>query len=80
MEDNNSKILKALEIKVKEPCPRCKTIDFEFIGQTLVALNMNPNVLQIGGPSISAAIITCLNCGFISLHAINPLLRNGGRL
>jgi len=66
-------IADALYKKSIEPCPRCKSLNFDIIGQTMLAINDDIKVLKIGGPSIPCAIVTCSNCGFITLHSIGIL-------
>jgi len=73
-QENKKKIAVALHQKgVKLPCPRCSSSNFEVVGQTLLSLNEDPNVFNVGGPAIPSAIVACSNCGFISLHALGPL-------
>ncbi len=73
-QEKKEKIAVALRDKgVKLPCPRCASANFEVVGQTLLPLNENPNVVNLGGPAIPAAIVACSNCGFITLHALGPL-------
>lgn len=72
-DDKKNKIAQALSKKgVKLPCPRCGGINFEIVGQTLLALNENPNTYNFG-PAVPCAMVACSNCGFITLHALGPL-------
>lgn len=76
MEDKQrtEQIIKALTDKgVRLPCPRCGLSKFSFVGETLIQLNSDPNVMRIGGPAVPAAIVACDNCGYITEHALGPL-------
>jgi len=67
-------IIKALKEKnVSLPCPRCKFSNFQVIGQTTLSMSENPTIVSLGGAVIPAAIVTCSNCGFITLHALGAL-------
>ena len=66
-----AKIAQALKDKgVKLPCPRCASMGFEVVGQTVLFLNDNSQNVVIEMSSISAAVVACSNCGFITLHAL----------
>jgi predicted nucleic-acid-binding Zn-ribbon protein len=68
--ENNNNIIEALKKRgVNNPCPRCNSINFDLAGKTLINLNDNPKVLQLGGAVIPAVIIACSNCGFITFHS-----------
>lgn len=68
------KVIEALHKNgVELPCPRCSSINFEVVGQTIVSLNDNARVLTLGGPAIPSAIIACSHCGFMTLHALSSL-------
>lgn len=72
--ETKEKIAQALqEKKVNQPCPRCTKGHFDVVGYHFIPLNPNPNTLVIGGPTVPAVIIACLNCGFITEHALGPL-------
>lgn len=72
--ERKTKIAKALRDKgVKLPCPRCASINFEVVGQTILPLNDNPNNIILGGPGVPAALIACSNCGFVTFHALGAL-------
>ncbi len=67
-------IIKALEEKnVSLPCPRCNSSNFQVIGQTTLSMSENPRVVSLGGAVTPAALITCSQCGFITLHALGAL-------
>lgn len=68
------KIIKALREKnVSMPCPRCQSTDFDIIGQTAMSLSDNPAIISLGGSVVPAALIACVQCGFITLHALGSL-------
>jgi hypothetical protein len=73
-EEKKSQIANALVKKgVNQPCPRCAAKNFEVVGQTFLPINDNPNLFVVGGPMIPSAIVACSNCGFLTLHALQPL-------
>lgn len=71
---SKERIIKALKDKgVNLPCPRCATLRFEVVGQTVLYLNDDPLNIRIGGDGLPSAIIACSHCGFIMLHALGGL-------
>jgi hypothetical protein len=73
-DEKKTKIANALKTKgVKLPCPRCNSLNFEVVGQTVLQLNDNPNILMLGGPGVPAALVACSNCGFVTFHALGAL-------
>lgn len=74
IEERKLKIVEALKSKgVKLPCPRCGGINFEVVDQTALSINDNLNAIQMGGPSVPAALVACSQCGFITFHALGVL-------
>lgn len=65
---------------IKLPCPRCGSNHFSIVGESFIAINEDPNVIAIGGPSIPTILVACDNCGYVTQHAQMPLglLRQGG--
>ena len=64
---------------VDAPCPRCNNTRFDILGESTLPIQENPNVVQVGGPSIPVVIIACAQCGFITLHAQGVLgMMKGG--
>lgn len=60
--------------KAENACPRCGHTDFTVSdGYTSLFIGRDMNSLEIGGRSIPVAIVICLNCGFVSLHALGAL-------
>ena len=69
-----TRIINALKAKqVHLPCPRCGQPKFSVVGETIISLQNDPNVISIGGPSIPTVIVACDNCGYITQHAQIPL-------
>jgi len=64
---------------VRLPCPRCGSSKFSVIGESLISINSNPNVMMVGGPSIPTIIVACEKCGYITQHAQGPLGLMGGK-
>lgn len=68
--ERGQKLIQALRDKgVDRPCPRCGTTRFDVVGEALVALNDDPNMITVGGPSIPVVLVACSHCGFLSQHA-----------
>jgi hypothetical protein len=55
------------------PCPRCGRSSFSIVGEGIITIQENPNVISLGGPYIPTVIAICDNCGYISQHAKGPL-------
>lgn len=73
-QDRKEKIARALVSKgVKQPCPRCTSLNFEVVGQTNLMLNENPQAFVVGGPTVPTVVVACSNCGFITLHALGVI-------
>lgn len=69
-----SQVIEALKAKqVHLPCPRCSQPKFSIVGESIISIQNDPNVLSIGGPSIPTVIVACDNCGYITQHATIPL-------
>ena len=64
---------------VRLPCPRCGSSKFAVVGESLIPINNDPSVFQIGGPTIPAIIVACENCGYLTQHAQAPLGLLGGK-
>jgi uncharacterized Zn finger protein len=57
-----------------QPCPRCKNLEFEVIGEAGIPIAA-PRGSFWGGPApeIPVVLVSCKNCGYISQHAIGML-------
>ncbi len=68
-------IVKALEKNgaINQTCSRCNNNQFQFVGETLLSLQKEPNVMTLGGPAIPVAIVACSKCGNIWQYAIGLL-------
>ena len=66
---------------VKLPCPRCGSNKFSVVGESIIAINEDPNVISIGGPSVPTILVACDNCGYVTQHAQGPLglLKQGAK-
>ena len=75
MDDSRKKeLIAALQAKgVRLPCPRCGQINFELIGESIIPINDNPSVVQLGGPAVPVVMVACSNCGFVTMHAQGSL-------
>lgn len=73
-QDRRNKVIAALEARgAKLPCSRCGHNQFEIVGETILPLQSDPNVLSIGGPSIPTVIVGCSKCGYVWQHALGSL-------
>ena len=61
------------------PCSRCGGTHFEVVEETSILIQERPNSFAVGGPSISAVIVACSNCGHIWHHATVKLAMKGGK-
>ena len=80
MNQLEQEIVSALREKgAVRPCPRCGTENFQFVGLFKHALQDQGAGFKIGGKSIPVAALTCVNCGWMSEHALGALglLRHG---
>jgi predicted nucleic-acid-binding Zn-ribbon protein len=69
-------VIKALESKnVSQPCPRCRNLEFEVLGETKIELYTQPIIPGVpGGRSrVPVLLISCKNCGYIAQHAAGVL-------
>ncbi len=70
----NEKIVEALKTRgVTRPCPRCGHLHFDFVAETLMTIQNDPNVFGVGGQVVPLAIVACSNCGYLSEHALGVL-------
>jgi hypothetical protein len=73
-QDRKNKVIAALQARdAKLPCSRCGHNQFEIVGETILPIQTNPNVLSIGGPSIPTVIVGCSKCGHVWQHALMSL-------
>jgi hypothetical protein len=55
-------------------CPRCGNAKFDVVDGYSYRMIQKPGTgLVIGGPTIPCAITVCVNCGFVSEHALGVL-------
>ncbi len=77
-QNRTQSIIKALDKTgaTTQACSRCNHNQFQFAGETLIALQNSPGAVVIGGPAIPVAIVLCSKCGNIWQHALGPLGMN----
>ena len=61
-----------------QPCPRCRNLEFEVIGDAMVLINENRNDVPAIGvrpvhPGVPVILVSCTNCGYIAHHATGVL-------
>jgi uncharacterized Zn finger protein len=68
-------IIKALQAKnVFQPCPRCRNLEFEVIGESLIPLHEpKGSSWWATAPEIPVVLVSCNNCGYIAQHATGVL-------
>lgn len=55
-------------------CPMCGGSRFQLVnGFFLNGVQKDMNSFQVGGESIPTVAVVCVNCGFLSQHAIGVL-------
>ncbi|HZQ64918.1 MAG TPA: hypothetical protein VFA66_06805 [Gaiellaceae bacterium] len=64
----HSALRNAVNVRAHAPCPMC--CDDEWIASE--SLSLVPE-LDRGGTSIEVLAFVCRNCGFVRLHAVQPL-------
>jgi predicted nucleic-acid-binding Zn-ribbon protein len=65
------RILDALDDKrVDQPCPRCLYTRFDLVTQTRMPITSWP----LSESGLPVAVVACRRCGFVSFHALGPLL------
>ena len=67
-------LIKRLEEKgAKLACSRCGALKFELVGESIISIQDDPNMIVIGGLSLPVVLVACANCGNISQHALGIL-------
>lgn len=56
------------------PCPRCGNSQFQIVGESVISIQEDPAVFQVGGPGIPSVVVGCAKCGCLFHHATNLLL------
>jgi hypothetical protein len=57
-----------------QPCPRCRNLEFEVIGEALLPLfEPRGSPRWSTAPEIPIVLVSCTNCGFIAPHATRLL-------
>jgi predicted nucleic-acid-binding Zn-ribbon protein len=53
-----------------QPCPRCRNLEFEAVGETWIPLVLD-QVNAFGNPSaqVPLTLISCKLCGYIASHS-----------
>ena len=66
-------IVAALQRKgVAKACPRCGTLHFSVVAETLLQINSDPTK-ALAGYVLPTVVVACNNCGFLTQHALGPL-------
>ncbi len=75
LSENDKKVIiqKLREKQVKTVCPMCGRNNFMHAGYFKQFLHTNPDEASTGGVEIPTIAIVCLNCGFVSQHAVGIL-------
>jgi predicted nucleic-acid-binding Zn-ribbon protein len=62
-------IIEALNSKeATQPCPRCRNLEFEIVGETRIQLADTENTL-LGFAELPVILIACKRCGYIAQHS-----------
>jgi predicted nucleic-acid-binding Zn-ribbon protein len=66
-------IISALKEKgAIQVCPRCRNLEFEVIGESMIPLTDRQSPLG-GHAQIPTILVSCTNCGYIAQHATRLL-------
>jgi predicted nucleic-acid-binding Zn-ribbon protein len=77
--NKQEKVIIALKEKgATQPCPRCRNLEFEIIGEGMIAISREgsdrwTSVFQPINPEVPVILISCKNCGYIAHHASGVL-------
>ena len=76
--NRQEQIISALKEKgATQPCPRCRNLEFEVIGEGVIEVSAEKNTWMVGFynklPAVPVILISCTNCGYISQHAARLL-------
>lgn len=52
-----------------QPCPRCRNLMLEIIGETKIPLSDRRNPITLAQPELPVILVSCGNCGYITHHA-----------
>jgi predicted nucleic-acid-binding Zn-ribbon protein len=72
-------IIALKEKSATQPCPRCRNLEFEVIGESMMEIiRESSQWWRVGGhkymlPAIPVILISCTRCGYIAQHAAGPL-------
>jgi hypothetical protein len=73
-EKKKALILSSLKSRIKGTCPMCNASNWAIDSDVVAAQSSHDEAgAPIGGRYIPLVQMICLNCGFVSLHAIGAL-------
>ena len=80
MEKNRQEqVIVALKEKgATQPCPRCRNLEFEVIGESMLEVSRERYEWTVGDPklklpAVPVILISCTKCGYIAQHAAGLL-------
>lgn len=61
-----------------QPCPRCRNLEFEVIGEGMLEIGQQTSKWVVGDnrlklPAVPVILISCTKCGYIAQHAAGLL-------
>jgi hypothetical protein len=61
-----------------QSCPRCRNLEFEVIGETMLEISPGRAEWTVGDPKLKlpavlVVLISCKNCGYVAQHAVGLL-------
>jgi hypothetical protein len=58
---------------VSLPCPRCGHLHYSMIGESILQVSAGGGLLGEFTQDLPTVVLGCVNCGFITHHAISAL-------
>jgi predicted nucleic-acid-binding Zn-ribbon protein len=67
-------IIALKEKSATQPCPRCRNLEFEVIGEGMIAISREGSEDWTSGfqsvdPKVPVILVSCNRCGYIAQHA-----------
>jgi predicted RNA-binding Zn-ribbon protein involved in translation (DUF1610 family) len=73
--DRQEEVISTLKEKgATLPCPRCRNLEFEVIGESMIPIYPEGGEFMVGRlrrsrDGVPTVLVSCTNCGYIAQHA-----------